>query len=82
MSLNPSRNKNLYLIFLTLACVSGIGSFFVPALFCFIIYYYKNKSIINIDINSLKMYKSSIFFMILFLAALFISGFFQNLIHG
>lgn len=78
MSLNPSRNKNLYLIFLTLACVSGIGSFFVPALFCFIIYYYKNKSIINIDINSLKMYKSSIIFMFLFLAALFISGFFSE----
>ena len=76
MSLNPSRNKNLYLIFLTLACVSGIGSFFVPALFCFIIYYYKNKSIINIDINSLKMYKSSIFFYVFIFSCIIYKWFF------
>lgn len=74
MSLNPTKNKNMYLFFLTLACVSGIGKIFIPALLCFFVYYYKNKNKLMEDIISLKKYKNSFFFMFLFLGSLFISG--------
>ena len=76
MNLSLTKNKNMYLFFLTLACVSGIGKFFIPALFCLIIYYYKNKNEFLDDLSSLKRYKLSLFFMILFLVTLFISGLF------
>lgn len=76
MNLSLTKNKNMYLFFLTLACVSGIGKFFIPALFCLIIYYYKNKNEFLVDLSSLKRYKLSLFFMILFLVTLFISGLF------
>lgn len=71
--LGLTNNKNLFLLFLTLACVSGIGSFFVPALLCLIIYYVKNRSELKQDIWSLEKFKTTIFFMILFLGCLLVS---------
>lgn len=68
-----TNNKNLFLLFLALACVSGIGSFFVPALLLLIIYYVKNKSELKQDICSLEKFKTVIFFMILFLSCLLVS---------
>ncbi len=76
MNLSLTKNKNIFLFFLTLACVSGIGKFFIASLLCFIIYYYKNKNEFLEDLSSLKIYKSSFLFMILFLVTLFISGLF------
>ena len=73
MYLGLTNNKNLFLLFLTLACVSGIGSFFVPALLCLIIYYVKNRSELKQDICSLEKFKTTIFFMILFLGFLLVS---------
>lgn len=73
MYLGLTNNKNLFLLFLALACVSGIGSFFVPALLCLIIYYAKNRSELKQDIYSLKNFKKIIFFMILFLSCLLVS---------
>lgn len=65
--------KFYFLFFLTLACISGIGSFFIPALLFFIIYYIKNNNDFKQDICILAKFKMIIFFMILFLCGLFIS---------
>lgn len=73
MNFQSVKYNNFFLLFLALACVSGIGSFFVPALLCLIIYYVKNRSELKQDICSLEKFKTVIFFMILFLSCLLVS---------
>lgn len=73
MSLNLTENKNLFLFFLTLACVSGIGSFFIFAFLCLIIYYKKNQDELKSDINVLKNLKTVLLFMGFFLVCLLCS---------
>lgn len=73
MNSNSLKLKNIFLFFLSLACVSGIGSFFAPALLCLISYYVKNRSELKQDICSLEKFKTTMFFMILFLGCLLVS---------
>lgn len=73
MSSSLTENKNLFLFFLTLACVSGIGSFFIPAFLCLIIYYKKNQDKLKNDINVLKNFKTVLLFMGFFLVCLLCS---------
>ena len=59
--LNLKNNKNLFLLFLSLACVSGIGAFFVPSVLALIIYYYNNKKELKIECSGLTKLKKSFF---------------------
>lgn len=73
MKLISVEYNNYFLLFLALACVSGIGAFFVPALLCIIIYYMKNRSEFKQDIFSIAKFKTIILFMALFLGSLLVS---------
>lgn len=81
-NVNLIQNKNLFLLFLTLACVSGIGAFFAPALIFLIVYYLKNKTELKKDIYVLKNFKISLIFMLLFLVCLLISWFITGGVDG
>ena len=74
--LNLKNNKNLFLLFLSLACVSGIGAFFVPSVLALIIYYYNNKKELKIECSGLTKLKKSFLFMAIFLFGLLLSWLF------
>lgn len=74
--LNLKNNKNLFLLFLSLACVSGIGAFFVPSVLALIIYYYNNKKELKIECSGLTRFKKSFLFMAIFLFGLLLSWLF------
>lgn len=74
--LNLKNNKNLFLLFLSLACVSGIGAFFVPSMLALIIYYYNNKKELKIECSGLTKLKKSFLFMAIFLFGLLLSWLF------
>ena len=74
--LNLKTNKNLFLLVLSLACVSGIGAFFVPSVLALIIYYYNNKKELKIECSGLTKLKKSFLFMAIFLFGLLLSWLF------
>ena len=74
--LNLKNNKNLFLLFLSLACASGIGAFFVPSVLALIIYYYNNKKELKIECSGLTKLKKSFLFMAIFLFGLLLSWLF------
>lgn len=74
--LNLKNNKNLFLLFLSIACVSGIGAFFVPSVLALIIYYYNNKKELKIECSGLTKLKKSFLFMAIFLFGLLLSWLF------
>lgn len=80
--LNLKNNKNLFLLFLSLACVSGIGAFFVPSVLALIIYYYNNKKELKIECSGLTKLKKSFLFMAIFLFGLLLSWLFVGEVAG
>lgn len=80
--LNLKNNKNLFLLFLSLACVSGIGAFFVPSMLALIIYYYNNKKELKIECSGLTKLKKSFLFMAIFLFGLLLSWLFVGEVAG
>lgn len=80
--LNLKNNKNLFLLFLSIACVSGIGAFFVPSVLALIIYYYNNKKELKIECSGLTKLKKSFLFMAIFLFGLLLSWLFVGEVAG
>lgn len=80
--LNLKTNKNLFLLVLSLACVSGIGAFFVPSVLALIIYYYNNKKELKIECSGLTKLKKSFLFMAIFLFGLLLSWLFVGEVAG